>query len=822
MPRQKHLPGQKRISDFFQAAVAPTATSSSPSVKRGFVDEPAEEVVALPAVPPNKRQMLSVSSSGEGLPGRVNLDENAQVDGNATDLNDKTEVPDSDDELATPFSPTIPSTKAMTSPSTKTMTIPPTKAMNIVADKAVMKPSAKARTNLPPPPIIPDSEDEMDVEDAFMDDEYIPFEEDEQLEDVDIQVEPIVHPLQKQRIPSSELNAARYVQEYNEAHPVDEDDEDVQRFDKNFSLLTNAVCEWAEESSKSWYSQPRQHREMTMSFYNLFRRTATKPDNLVQICLSGMPRQTRKVLGRADLKAADLLDLPTVPVECRHRLAYMDIATQLPEDQLCRVANRHLSRRLYKAAKPSANLKEASKISLYVGSSTRIEGSRARMREHEDASNGYMPAGSMHYRETSKPDVLLNLRMLGVWQNPYADDSYDGQDVARWIAPMVEGLMMVYLGLYTEKNIAKSHPEIFTPSSFVLKNRIRRGIDLPDFANVSLNRAWSLCQGVRGGTKRVQVCANPECRRPREVSEDTIPGTKPCGDYKCLADEDLLSPLYCARCYRHCLKYGSMRTREGLSTGRWRHEFDLESVNKVWINQGHERKCHNVNCGVAIHPDANLYGAENGIRCYRCYKYALLYRKEYSPRKKDEEEFGFCLLCDREDVSIFTWTKVDLVKDPDLPSKLCGDCYSKRCSFLQDDIPSDSQPTTVKCCANAACWDPHRVGRLENLVENIDEHLWRCIRCDYCHEIGVDAFDKNTPPENLPKPPSGPIASHRFNCTKCVDLQCPFLDIYQLLVIALLMASVVTTREVFVSPVSCDAGGPEKPWPSGRGGGAGI
>ncbi|PTB49791.1 hypothetical protein M431DRAFT_96751, partial [Trichoderma harzianum CBS 226.95] len=193
---------------------------------------------------------------------------------------------------------------------------------------------------------------------------------------------------------------------------------------------------------------------MTLGFHSLFRRAAANPAALIRICLDGMPRKVRQVLGKEDLSEIDFLDLPAIPSVCKHRLVYVDVATRLHQEQIKReVRNRGDGHKPFKTPMPACDLKEALEAKLYVGSSVNKLGSYNRIREHEAIANGHFKAGmNMHYKETSKPDVLCNFRLIGAWQNPYADKSYDGQDPTRWIAPMVEGLMMAYLGLYTEKN----------------------------------------------------------------------------------------------------------------------------------------------------------------------------------------------------------------------------------------------------------------------------------------------------------------------------------------------------------------------------------
>ncbi|EHK45173.1 hypothetical protein TRIATDRAFT_308717 [Trichoderma atroviride IMI 206040] len=193
-----------------------------------------------------------------------------------------------------------------------------------------------------------------------------------------------------------------------------------------------------------------------MSCYSHFERAAGNPNSLLEIILQRIPLQTRKVLGKADLKATDLLDLPSIPFKCMHRLVYIDVATELREEQIHREKKFDKSSRLYKEAKSLVNAEEASKVSLYVGSSIRKGGSWKRIQEHYAAANNPESSGNMHYREISKSNVVTNFRVLGVWKNTYINDSHVGQDTGKWITLVAEALMVVYLGIYTEQNAVTS------------------------------------------------------------------------------------------------------------------------------------------------------------------------------------------------------------------------------------------------------------------------------------------------------------------------------------------------------------------------------
>ncbi|KAH0529021.1 hypothetical protein TsFJ059_003823 [Trichoderma semiorbis] len=500
--RQTQLPGQKRISDFFGKADDKPADTPS-GVKRAIVDEPAE---------PNKKQMtMSCSDTGEGLASVSEYLFAPSPPSPSYETKTNTRLPK----------------EALTSPSDET------KTNTCLPKEALTSPSKKAMTTLESFRVIPSSQDELDDEEMSFetstdgtlvspmsvekssageqdsssismiddhdvdadtllieDDEFIPFEDDE-AEDENIaafeiaaedksvaqsnneavcSIFELAH--KKSTVQSADINAERWVKEYDESHPVDKNDEDLQRFEGNFSRFIEGIIRWASDdiAGTDWYKQPRASREMTFGFHAIFCRAAANPAELVSICLDGMPRQVRKVLGKKDLSEIDLLDLPLVPSRCKHRLVYVDVATRFHQDQIRLVTkNNGYGNKPYKAIKPTCDLKEALQTKLYVGSSVNKMGSYYRIQEHEAFANGYFKSkASMHYTEVSQPNVLTNFRLLGVWQNPHANKSYEGQDNGRWIAPMVEGLIMAYLGLYTKANKPSIMPWIFSPSSYEL------------------------------------------------------------------------------------------------------------------------------------------------------------------------------------------------------------------------------------------------------------------------------------------------------------------------------------------------------------------
>lgn len=102
------------------------------------------------------------------------------------------------------------------------------------------------------------------------------------------------------------------------------------------------------------------------------------------------------------------------------------------------------------------------------------------------------------------------------------------------------------------------------------------------------------------------------------------------------------------------------------------------------------------NWKILCHSARIPYGIENGIRCFHCHKFALLHQEECSLlRDKDSRETGDYQYCYKQNVRNFSWGKVDLRNDPDLPSESCGSCYITRCYCLEDDAPIDAQSKTI-------------------------------------------------------------------------------------------------------------------------------
>ncbi|KAK1243968.1 hypothetical protein MKX08_002106 [Trichoderma sp. CBMAI-0020] len=347
------------------------------------------------------------------------------------------------------------------------------------------------------------------VEDEDDDDDHAPLDDD--AEDDDDASEPL---RKKPRVVSADVNAAKWLAEYNALHPVEPDDEDLLRFDGNLAYIIKRCCRWATEGNISaWYKLPRVEREMTLSFHFIFRKAAVNPDNLIQIILDGMPLQARKVLGKKDLSPLDLLDLPVIPRKFKHRLVYLDIAIRLAQDK---IRNVQRGSRFLKEAMSPTDLQQALQVKLYVGSSVNALGGHTRIRAHVSTANGHRKVKrlGLHYGEITQADVVPNFRMFGVWQNPYADGSLDEQNTAAWVAPMVEGMMIVYLGLYTKKHLVKDLRAIFPLASYGLVNQLRAAIALPAFTDNSLNRAWPLCQAQEmrgGGFRRDPMDGNARC-----------------------------------------------------------------------------------------------------------------------------------------------------------------------------------------------------------------------------------------------------------------------------------------------------------------------
>ncbi|VUC23628.1 unnamed protein product [Clonostachys rosea] len=604
------------------------------------------------------------------------------------------------------------------------------------------------------------SEDYIDDSDDS-DDEYVAVDEDEddaQHEDESMEEETdSFRPSKRPRLGTAE----EWVHDYNEKNPVSDEDKDLKRFQSKFQeflvRLHNFACDDEDGELKDWKSIPRDHRAMTKGFRRMI--STIHPNDLgKKIMKDHMPRKVQQILGRESLTPLDLLELPKPPVGTRHRLTYADIPVRVGVENICQ-RNSKLStssKGTVKSVKSGVVLDPLMEAGVYAGSSLRPSGGMDRVVDHEKAANKVrnIESNIKHYKFSAQADVVPSFHIFGLWTNPDAMEQVPEQDPERWMPCFLEGILMAYLGLYTRRNRAFGDKAmiIFSDESYDLVAALREGLQLPNLARWSLNRAWPLMQGVPNGMVTATHCANEGCRAPNVGKFPKKPYYFGSKKFRSINGD----------CYGYARKNdGQLRSREGRANGYFAREAFADDVNKVWFADGNARQCYNAACGVAIPEHADIFGFMKGIRCRRCHTHARKNKVEWQPDGVVVDD-GTCDKCGSNEVAIHGHG-----------GKMhCDDCNIIQCCFDNETEANNTSRTSkvVHACANPGCQSA-AIENMTNLVEDIVSHKWRCLPCDWSvSTLGVEI------PEGLqqvPKPADeafrGPIPHHRFNDTKCVD-----------------------------------------------------
>ncbi|KAJ4020145.1 hypothetical protein NW752_005250 [Fusarium irregulare] len=354
---------------------------------------------------------------------------------------------------------------------------------------------------------------DFDPEESLLDEcEAAPEEQDVDPNDEDDDNEPeefsnagdSKRPAKKARI--SAETAEQWIHDYNQANPVDENDPDVQRFQKKLRAIVHHICTWARENENgsldAWYRSPAHKRHMTKAFREVLQRADIQ--ELVDKILAHMPDQVQKIFGKLNLTPTDLLELPEVPYMTKHRLVYTNVPVRVSVGSIERA--RKVGKRRVKSLKRGTSLQSVKQTKIYIGSTIAKKGGYARIRCHERGSDGIYEKRNMHYDYTEQEDVVPNFRVIALWSNPECVDSLNPEeDIERWLVVFLEGIMMLYLGTisrYNKPAVDKSSNAIFAEEKYVLVDMLRDDLDLPEFHDHSLNQAWPLAQGVNGGMVR--------------------------------------------------------------------------------------------------------------------------------------------------------------------------------------------------------------------------------------------------------------------------------------------------------------------------------
>ncbi|KLP19917.1 uncharacterized protein LW94_12195 [Fusarium fujikuroi] len=368
--------------------------------------------------------------------------------------------------------------------------------------------------------------------------------------------------------------AEQWISDFNRANPVNDDDPDLLRFRETLKIIVERICNWAREnengSLKAWFKSPVSERHTTSQFRSILARVDIQ--QLIDNLFEHMPKCVQKIFGKKNLRPMDLLDLPKVPHSFSHRLTYTDVPVRAGVNNITRLPG--VRGKPVKSIKPDAQLGKEAPTKVYLGSTISKFGAYTRIRTHEAGSDGKVKEKSVHYDFTKQPDVAPNLRIVGVWSNPFVVDSLDNpNDIDRWLPVFLEGILMVYLGLVHRSNtplIDRTLQGVFSEAKYVLIDRLRSNLELPDFHTQSLNLAWSIAQGVNGGMIVVNECSN--CKRPKFFH-----GKK----QKFVTLDGSLSDRICGACYQYARKHnGELRT----------------SNTTHYVKSRGARVCNNPNC----------------------------------------------------------------------------------------------------------------------------------------------------------------------------------------------------------------------------------
>ncbi|KAM0249800.1 hypothetical protein ACHAP5_002669 [Fusarium lateritium] len=160
---------------------------------------------------------------------------------------------------------------------------------------------------------------------------------------------------------------------------------------------------------------------------------------------------------------------------------------------------------------------------LYIGSSVDKRGGYNRLATHEKEANQEDGLRNRHYTFMRQADAIPNFRVVGLWTNPEFRPADETQDNKKWLPIFFEGILMIYLGMYHERNksFREEFDHIFTGPSYELAKLLRKDLMLPDFQFESLNRAWPLIQGFAHGS--YGKCGNDSCKGQAPTKKLSFP-----------------------------------------------------------------------------------------------------------------------------------------------------------------------------------------------------------------------------------------------------------------------------------------------------------
>ncbi|KAF4465311.1 hypothetical protein FALBO_7843 [Fusarium albosuccineum] len=138
---------------------------------------------------------------------------------------------------------------------------------------------------------------------------------------------------------------------------------------------------------------------MTRGFRNILIYAVEQ--QLIDNLLAHMPRKSQRILGKENLSALDILDLPRVPSQFLHRLTYLDIPGRVDSSNIQHTQTPY-HQTPGKALRPGVQIEGSMGAKIYVGRPLpAVEGLLASERTNEDqAATASWPSPSARSYET--------------------------------------------------------------------------------------------------------------------------------------------------------------------------------------------------------------------------------------------------------------------------------------------------------------------------------------------------------------------------------------------------------------------------------------
>ncbi|KAK8042520.1 hypothetical protein PG994_013003 [Apiospora phragmitis] len=297
------------------------------------------------------------------------------------------------------------------------------------------------------------------------------------------------------------------------AYPVADGDPDVASFQALASKLVSRIFAHVHRHSDEAFDvllrQSQSDRILGIPFLRYIRRRDPNARAYCERIFKSMPRKTQQVLGRANLRPIDLLDLPTIPINSSVWLNYINTIASMPGGACTDVPLPSMAKKNPKSDSPvfqtyrdGYTALNAQSFAIYNSSSYNKLGDAQRILDLVKKSNidpGVYVNEDNHTAMLSPPDNVLNFRTINVVPNsskssPVTEGAKD-DDVE--FLEFVDGLVTLFLavGMKVSSISHSSQHRELTERGLNFQLNLRRGLPLPDFSNESPSKTWSMACG---------------------------------------------------------------------------------------------------------------------------------------------------------------------------------------------------------------------------------------------------------------------------------------------------------------------------------------